>query len=94
MNSTPQNYSQLDHGQQRQFFNTNIPNTQLHTQMMDEDDYEEFIEGDLFSALYKALDRLEELDPETGNEPWFKLLESAVDKTLAPHIEKARKKLH
>ena len=64
---------------------------------MDDDDYEGFIEGDIFSALYLALDRLEELDPEAGNEPWFKLLESTVDKTLAPHFEKAfsaRKKLH
>ena len=55
---------------------------------------DDFIEDDFFSALYVALDRLEELDPATRNEPWFKLLESAVDKTLAPHIEKARKKLH
>jgi len=59
-----------------------------------EDDY---IEGDFFSALYHALDRLETLDPEARNEPWFKLLEGTVDKTLAPHFEKAykaRKKLH
>ena len=55
---------------------------------MDDDDY---IEGDFFSAIYLALDRLEELDPATRNEPWFKLLETTVDKTLAPHIEKARK---
>ena len=64
---------------------------------MDDDDYEGFIEGDFFSALYLALDRLEALDPEAGNEPWFKLLEGTVDKTLAPHFEKAykaRKKLH
>jgi len=36
-------------------------------------------------------------DHEARHEPWFKLLESAVDKTLAPHIEKAYragKKLH
>ena len=59
---------------------------------MDSDD--DFIEDDFDSALYVALDKLEELDPTTRNEPWFKLLESAVDKTLAPHIEKARKKLH
>ena len=52
---------------------------------------------DFFSALYVALDRLEELDPATRKEPWFKLLEKTVDKTLAPHIEKAHrkgKKLH
>ena len=55
------------------------------------------IEDDFFSALFVALDRLEDLDPEARNEPWFKLLESTVDKTLSPHIEKAyrtRKKLH
>lgn len=58
---------------------------------------DDFIEDDFFSALYVALDRLEELDPATRNEPWFKLLETTVEKTLAPHIEKAhkaRKKLH
>ena len=59
--------------------------------MMNDDDY---IEDDFFSALYVALDKLEELDPEARNEPWFTLLESAVDKTLARHIEKERKKLH
>ena len=32
MNFTPQNYSQ--------FFNTNIPNTQMHTQMIDDDENE------------------------------------------------------
>ena len=51
---------------------------------MDDDDHEEFVEDDFFSALYVALDRLEELAPETRNEPWFKLLEKTVDKTLAP----------
>ena len=58
---------------------------------------DDYIEDDFFSALYVALDKLEELDPETRHEPWFKLLESVVDKTLAPHIEKAyiaRKKLY
>lgn len=58
---------------------------------MDDDDYEGFIEDDFFSALYVALDRLEELDPDVRREEWFKLLENAVDKTLAPHIEKALK---
>lgn len=52
---------------------------------MDSDD--DFIEDDFYSALYVALDRLEELDPATRNEPWFKLLETTVDKTLAPDIE-------
>ena len=58
---------------------------------------DDYIEDDFFSALYVALDKLEELDPEARHEPWFKLLENTVDKTLAPHIEKAhkaRKKLH
>ena len=64
---------------------------------VDDDDYEGFIEVDFFSALYLALDRLEPLDSEAGNDSWFKLLESTADKTLAPHYErafKARKKLH
>jgi len=51
---------------------------------MEDGDHEEFVEDDFFSALYVALDRLEELAPETRKEPWFKLLESTVDKTLAP----------
>ena len=58
---------------------------------------DDFIKGDFFSALYMALDRLEELDPDVGREEWFQLLEKSVDKTLAPHFEKAyqaRKKLH
>jgi hypothetical protein len=42
---------------------------------------------DLFSAIYKALDRLEELDPASPKEEWFKLLEWTAGKTLAPHIE-------
>ena len=58
---------------------------------------DDFIEDDFYSALCVALARLEELDPATRNEPWFKLLEITVDKTLAPQVEKtyrARKKLH
>jgi hypothetical protein len=43
---------------------------------------------DLFSALYKALDRLEELDPNAPNEEWFQLLEDTASKILAPHFEK------
>ena len=42
---------------------------------------------DLFSAIYKALDRLEELDPASQKEEWFKLLEWTAGKTLTPHIE-------
>ena len=60
-------------------------------------DGHDYIEDDFFSALCVALDRLEELDPEARKEPWFKLLENTVEKTLAPHIEKAyvaRKKLY
>ena len=52
---------------------------------------DDFIEDDFFSALYVALDRLEELDPDIRREEWFKLLKKTVDKTLAPHIEKALK---
>jgi hypothetical protein len=60
------------------------------------DDYR-CIEGDFFSALFIALDRLEELDPSLAREDWFRFLEKSADKTLAPHFEKAyreRKKLH
>ena len=70
-----------------------ITRTGATAQMMNDG----YIEDDFFNALYVALDRLEEPDPETRNEPWFKLLESGVDKTLAPHIEKAyreKKKPH
>ena len=42
-----------------------------YTFAMDDD----FKDGDFFSALYTALDRLEALDPESLNEPWFKMLE-------------------
>jgi len=55
---------------------------------MEDDDYEGLIEDDLISALYVALDRLEELDPAVRQEPWFKLIEKTVDKTLPPHIKK------
>ena len=58
---------------------------------------DDFIKDDFFSALYMALDRLEELDPDVGQEEWFQLLEKSADKTLAPHFKKAyraRKKLH
>ena len=61
---------------------------------MDDDEY---LEDDFFSALFVALHRREELDPEARNELWFKLLESTIDKTLTAHFEKmykARKKLH
>ena len=64
---------------------------------MSNDDFDGLTEEDFFSALYVALDRLEELDPATRKEPWFKLLEKTVDKTLAPHIDEAFrgvKKLH
>ena len=64
---------------------------------MDDDEYYRWIEGDFFSALFIALDRLEELDPSLAREDWFRFLEKSADKTLAPHFEKAyreRKKLH
>ena len=54
---------------------------------MDGDDYEGWLEGDLASALYVALDRLEELDPESRKEPWFKYLEKTLDKTLFKQTE-------
>ena len=47
---------------------------------------DDFIKDDFFSALYMALDRLEELDPDVGREEWFQLLEKSADKTLAPHF--------
>jgi hypothetical protein len=34
---------------------------------------DDFIENDFFNALYVALDRLEELDPNARREEWFKL---------------------
>ncbi|TDG13978.1 hypothetical protein E2F43_10820 [Seongchinamella unica] len=58
---------------------------------MNDDDEQGWIDGDLASALYVALDRLEELDPEARKEPWFKYLEKAVDRTLTPAVEKAFK---
>jgi hypothetical protein len=58
---------------------------------MDSDNYEAFIEGNLVSGVYKALDRLEEHDPETVNDPWFNLLGNTLDTILTPHIEKAYK---
>ena len=42
---------------------------------MDDDEY---LEDDFFSALFVALHRREELDPEARNELWFKLLESTI----------------
>ena len=55
---------------------------------MNDDDHEEIIEDDFFSALYVALDKLEELDPTVTQEDWFKVIEKTVDRTLAPHITK------
>lgn len=52
-----------------------------------DDDYEGWIEGDLYSALYVALDRLEELDPSVRQEEWFKYLEKTVDRDLAVAIK-------
>jgi len=61
--------------------------------MVDDD----FIQGDLISTIYCALDRLEELDPESVKEPWFQLVEKSVGQILAPRLEAAyleSKKLH
>ena len=49
---------------------------------------------DLISAIYKALDRLEELDPTVSREEWFKLIEQTVDKALAPHDKKVEPTKH
>ena len=51
------------------------------------DNGEGWVEDDFFSALYVALDKLEELDPSTRSEPWFKYLEQAVDKALSSTME-------
>ncbi|WP_165787064.1 hypothetical protein [Pseudohalioglobus lutimaris] len=52
-----------------------------------DDEYEGWVEGDLLSAIYVALDRLEELDPNCRKEPWFRYLEKAVDMRLAREIK-------
>jgi len=54
--------------------------------MNQDDDYEVWVEDDFFSALYVALDKLEELDPAIRMEPWFKFLEKTVDNELSRHI--------
>ena len=41
---------------------------------------------DLFDALYKALDTLEELDPNDSDEPWFQVLEKALDRAVKSHL--------
>ena len=52
-----------------------------------DDDYEGWVEGDLPSAIYAALDKLERLDPSTKDEPWFQFLGKSVGQTLAPHLK-------
>ncbi len=41
-------------------------------------------EDDFIGAIYKALDKLEELDPKVKEEKWFALIEKKVDGTLKP----------
>ncbi len=40
------------------------------------------MDDDIHDAIYKALDRLQELDPTSVDEPWFKLTEKAARDTL------------
>lgn len=57
----------------------------VYTQCMD-DKMQPFL-----MALYVALDKLEELDPSTADEDWFRLIEQTVDSVFAPYGEKAAK---
>ncbi|WP_157976365.1 hypothetical protein [Parahaliea mediterranea] len=41
----------------------------------------------LAEAVYIALDKLEQLDPATVQEPWFRLIEKTVDKVIAANTE-------
>lgn len=41
---------------------------------------------DIYNALYKALDTLEELDPTDTEEPWFEVLENALDRAVKSHL--------
>ena len=59
----------------------------VYASIMD-DEYEGWLEGDLLSAIYVALDRLEELDPDCRTEAWFRYLEKAVDMRLAKKIRR------
>ena len=49
---------------------------------------------DIYDALYKALDKLEELDPTVTQEPWFKLLEKTVDRAVKSRIGKVEPTQH
>ncbi len=41
---------------------------------------------ELYNVLYKALDTLEELDPNDSDEPWFQVLEKALDRAVQSHL--------
>ena len=41
---------------------------------------------EIFDALYQALDTLEELDPDDSDEPWFQVLEKALDRAVKSHL--------
>jgi hypothetical protein len=56
-----------------------------------DDDYRQ---DDFFSALYVALDTLEELDPATAERPWFQLLQTTADKTTAARLEQVESIKH
>lgn len=41
---------------------------------------------ELNDALCQALDTLEDLDPADSEEPWFQVLEKALDRVLKLHL--------
>ncbi len=41
---------------------------------------------DIYDALYKALDTLEELDPNDSDEPWVQVLEKALNRAVRSHL--------
>jgi hypothetical protein len=42
---------------------------------------------DIYNALYKALDTLEELDPTDSEESWFEVLEKALDLAVKSRLD-------
>jgi hypothetical protein len=52
-----------------------------------DDDYESWKEGDRVSAIYAALDRLEELYPAVLEEPWYQFPEKAVDDAVKGAVQ-------
>jgi hypothetical protein len=41
---------------------------------------------DIYDALYKALDTLEELDPNDSDEPWVQVLEKALNRAVRARL--------